>query len=149
MRAATIITAFAALASARSVGKQIKRTNEGDCDPQTPGSGPTPSSDTDTAFLADTDFSTAAQGATTPDGYELGFQNLQAASQPCMGYLSYETLTSYDPATCASFCDSTDGCWGFNIYFERDPSLWPATSCPDPASTTNIKCALWGILPWL
>lgn len=32
------------------------------------------------------------------------------------------------------------GCMGINIYFERDPKLTPdATSCPNPASLTQIK----------
>jgi hypothetical protein len=28
--------------------------------------------------------------------------------------------------------------------FERDPSVVPADSCANPASTTVIKCVLWG-----
>jgi len=28
--------------------------------------------------------------------------------------------------------------------YERDPSVVPADSCSNPASTTVIKCVLWG-----
>ena len=31
------------------------------------------------------------------------------------------------------------------MYIERDPSLDPNTDdCPNPPSTTNYKCTLWG-----
>jgi hypothetical protein len=33
---------------------------------------------------------------------------------------------------------------GFNIYYERDPSIIPAATCPNPAPVTNTKCALFG-----
>lgn len=143
MHAFTLITALAALASARSLNKPSKRTTD-DCAPLPLGSGPTPSPDTDDAFLADPDFASAANGATTPDGYDLSFTNLQAASQPCMGYIGYDTLDSYDPSVCAAKCDSTDGCLGFNIYFERHATVSPADACPNPPSTTYIKCSYWG-----
>ena len=55
------------------------------------------------------------------------------------------TLKSYDVLTCASKCDQADGCQAFNIYIERDPSVDPnAQDCPNPPSTTNYKCTLWG-----
>jgi hypothetical protein len=55
------------------------------------------------------------------------------------------TLTSFDTLQCASLCDQNSGCVAFNMYIERDPSLDAnATNCPNPPSTTNFKCTLWG-----
>ena len=54
------------------------------------------------------------------------------------------TLTSYSPSQCASYCNQVSNCLGFNIYYERDPSLNPGAACPNPASQTNIKCTLYG-----
>lgn len=58
--------------------------------------------------------------------------------------MGYYTLTSYSPNACANYCNQATGCQAFNIYFERDPTLNPADACPNPASTTNIKCTLYG-----
>lgn len=58
--------------------------------------------------------------------------------------MTYRAPTTYDVQGCADACDSERYCRGFNIYFERDPSLDPASGCPNPASTTNIKCSLYG-----
>ncbi len=105
--------------------------------------------DDDNSFLAYSGFSstanTAAVASNVPEGYSLAFQNLQGSSQT-VSYLGYKTLTSYDPVQCASFCDQQDGCVAFNIYFERDPTVDPnSSSCPNPPSTTNIKCVRWGV----
>ena len=35
-------------------------------------------------------------------------------------------------------------CNGFNLYFERSPSIHLGPNCRDAASRTIIKCALWG-----
>ena len=60
--------------------------------------------------------------------------------------MGMQTLNSYDTLGCASLCDQADGCQAFNVYAERDPSLNPnADTCPDPASTTNLRCTLWGV----
>ncbi|KAL8793126.1 MAG: hypothetical protein Q9195_004238 [Heterodermia aff. obscurata] len=52
------------------------------------------------------------------------------------------------PDTADAFLADTDlsasGCSAFNIYIERDPSVDPASACPNPPSTTNYKCTLWG-----
>lgn len=37
-----------------------------------------------------------------------------------------------------------NGCVSVNVYFERDPKVDPGKGCPNPPSTTYIKCALWG-----
>ena len=61
-------------------------------------------------------------------------------------YMGLTTLDSFDALTCASLCDRANGCYAFNLYAERDPSLNPnAAQCPNPASTTNFKCTLWGV----
>ena len=55
------------------------------------------------------------------------------------------TLTSFDTLECASKCDQAGGCEAFNVYSERDPSVDPnKDNCPNPPSTTNYKCTLWG-----
>ncbi|KAI0111186.1 hypothetical protein GGR51DRAFT_557591 [Nemania sp. FL0031] len=107
------------------------------------GAGPVPNPDTADAFLAYDAFSTAAKTAAVPSGYFRTFENLQASNN-AYGYSGYSTLESYDTAECARRCDNVNSCSGFNIYFERDPSIVPAASCPDPLSTTVIKCVYWG-----
>ena len=54
------------------------------------------------------------------------------------------TLTSYDVFACQEKCDAATACYAFNIYIERDPSQDPGAACPNPASTYNYKCTLWG-----
>ncbi|PSN66455.1 hypothetical protein BS50DRAFT_472244, partial [Corynespora cassiicola Philippines] len=113
------------------------------CSPLPQGSGPVPSPDTADAFLVDADFASAAESAVAPLGYLSTFTNIQA-SPNAPNYLGYHTLSSYYVPGCADFCSSTATCTSFNIFFERSPSLEPADDCPNPPSTTLIKCALWG-----
>lgn len=85
-----------------------------------------------------------ATAAPTPDGYEVVFINSNA-SLTASDYMGLYTLTSYDTLGCASLCDQASGCEAFNMYIERDPSLnASAANCPNPPSTTNYKCTLWG-----
>lgn len=113
------------------------------CAVQPTGYGPSPTTDTDAAFTAYAAFSSSASAAATPTGYSAAFTNLHATVNMDTQMGSY-ILTSYNPATCAAYCSNTYGCQGFNIFFERDPQLNPAAGCANPASTTNIKCALFG-----
>ncbi|KAI1803931.1 hypothetical protein F4811DRAFT_571550 [Daldinia bambusicola] len=114
------------------------------CQPNPTGAGPTPNRDTDGAFLSYRAFARAARQAPTPDGYNRTFVNLHARTS-AYGYLGFITVDSYDTQTCADQCDNVwRGCQGFNIFFERDPSLAPGTGCRNPPSTTNIKCVFWG-----
>jgi hypothetical protein len=88
------------------------------CAANSPGNYATVSPDTVDAFLASSDFATQATSAVAPPGYFLsaGFQNLHAsASNP--SYLTYvsSSLTSYDPAKCATLCNNMAGCNSFNI----------------------------------
>ena len=102
------------------------------------------SPDTPAAFLAYQSFHDTANNAAVPQGYSLSFSNLEASSQTT-SYLGYKTLSSYDTIACASYCDQLDGCIAFNLYYERDPSITPGASCPNPNSVTNIKCVRWGV----
>jgi hypothetical protein len=120
------------------------------CEPQPRGTGPTVYPDTVEAFLNFGPFKTDALNAVTPSGYTPVFQNLQAASQG-PSYLTYFPLESYDTEECAAHCDATKGCSSFNVYVERSPSVNPhsdasnaAHNCPNPSSTTHIRCALHG-----
>ena len=85
-----------------------------------------------------------ATAAPTLDGYQAVFINSNA-SLSASNYMGLYTLTTYDTLGCASQCDQASGCQAFNMYIERDPSLNAnADSCPNPPSTTNYKCTLWG-----
>ena len=84
-----------------------------------------------------------ASGASTPVGYYQNFKNLGAANS-AMNYLGYTVVNTYDVDYCAAKCDAKAGCLSFNIYFERDPTLELAASCPDPDAFVNIKCSFWG-----
>ncbi|KAJ9638342.1 hypothetical protein H2199_007029 [Coniosporium tulheliwenetii] len=153
--AATDAVVYNAASAASKAAEEItangllKRTDCGVHDPccaQPDGFGPVTSPDTADAFLANSLYSAIADGAPVPQGYSLSFSDLQASiSAP--GYLGLYTLKSYDTIKCQQLCDAEFACYGFNIYIERDPSLNPANSCPDPASITNYKCTLWGA--WL
>ena len=101
------------------------------------------SSDTDSAFLANPTQTDAAKAASTPTGYTQSFSNLQGSSN-AYGYMGYSLLTSYDTATCATRCNKIKGCSAFNVYYERDPSIDPTTTCTNPSSVTVIKCVYWG-----
>lgn len=113
------------------------------CSPQPSGAGPVPSPDTADAFLASPEISAAAAAATAPDGYYSTFSNLKASNN-AYGLLGFRTLDAYDADACAARCNSDDNCSGFNLYFERAPSVDPGTGCEDPPSTTAIKCVWWG-----
>ncbi|KAF4556160.1 Hypothetical protein D9617_1g080350 [Elsinoe fawcettii] len=114
------------------------------CTPLPQGSGPVPSPDTASRFLSDPQFTAIADSAVVPDGYTKAFSGLQGATEGS-GYLGYYTLKSYNPVLCQQWCDKTSGCTAFNIYIERDPTVNPAPACKNPASTSNIKCSLWGL----
>jgi len=57
--------------------------------------------------------------------------------------MTYASVSSYNQSYCASLCDGIIGCQGFDIYFERNPTLTPAASCPDPSSQTTVRCAFY------
>lgn len=116
------------------------------CGVQPDGFGPRPETDSVEAFLAYQPFADAANAAAAnpPSGYTTVFKNLQG-SVSANTYLGLTTLTKYDAALCQQLCDSKDLCTGFNIFFERNPTVNPAPeTCPNPPSFTNVKCTLWG-----
>ncbi|KAI1151079.1 hypothetical protein F4825DRAFT_374206 [Nemania diffusa] len=121
----------------------VEARTDDSCTSLSAGAGPIPSPDNADAFLAYDVFTNAATSAPVPSGYFQTFENLQA-SNSAYGYSGYSTLESYDTQECARRCNNVDSCSGFNIYFERDPSIVPGDACPDPLSTTEIKCVYWG-----
>ncbi|KAI4280705.1 MAG: hypothetical protein L6R35_005839 [Caloplaca aegaea] len=117
---------------------------DGDCRPQLLGSGPLSFPDNPETFAANPVYSSLALNAPNPDGYSSAMKNLDA-SLDASNYISNSTLTSYDTLGCASLCNRAVDCQAFNLYIERDPILDPNTVlCPNPASTTNFICTLWG-----
>ncbi|KAK6004336.1 hypothetical protein QM012_008198 [Aureobasidium pullulans] len=129
--------------SAAETGSSLEK-RDGTCATQPSGSGPKTTPDTADAFLANPIYNSTALAAGTPPGYALAFGPNQGATSASV-YLTYFPLTSYDPYKCQEYCDQATNCYAFNIYYERDPSKDPnAVNCPNPASTVNVKCALWG-----
>ncbi|KAI4729969.1 hypothetical protein E4T49_02327 [Aureobasidium sp. EXF-10728] len=122
-----------------------RMVRRGNCatQPTDASAAPTYSPDAASAFASATTFGIVASSAPTPSGYDQTFANL-AASNNAYGYLGFTTLQSYDTQACAAKCDKINGCMAVNIYFERDPSLDPGASCPNPSSVTTIKCVFWG-----
>ncbi|PSN69230.1 hypothetical protein BS50DRAFT_599541 [Corynespora cassiicola Philippines] len=116
------------------------------CSTQPGGNGPIPGDGSVEAYLAGNSIlAQTAQAAGTPRGYVKSFTNLQGSTQQA-GYLTYKNLDggAYNVDACAAFCDSVRYCLGFNIYYERDPSVDPGQACPNPAPFTNVKCSLYG-----
>ncbi|KAL8940416.1 MAG: hypothetical protein Q9211_002281 [Gyalolechia sp. 1 TL-2023] len=148
--AAAEVTEDLSSPSKRGLGK---RGVNDPCSPQPDGYGPKPATNSVDDFLGFQTFATArvtivqhqdtSSNAATPQGYQRSFQGLQG-SVSANTYMGLYTLKTYDTIKCQQLCDAADSCSGFNIYFERDPTLAPAEACPNPASFTNIKCTLWG-----
>lgn len=129
-------------ASTTADAQMIRR--DGTCNPYPTGSGPVATPDTVEAFLCNPALRALSGSAPAPDGYQEAFAGLNA-SLSALNYMGLYTLTSYDTLGCASLCDQATGCVAFNMYVERDPSLDANdVKCPNPPSTTNYKCTLWG-----
>jgi len=94
------------------------------------------------AFTNSSNAATIASGAVTPIPYKQVFRN-RLASVSGGGYLGFKVIPYYDPFLCASICDDMKGCLGFNIFFERDPTLEPSEYCPNPPAGINVKCSFW------
>jgi hypothetical protein len=107
-------------------------------------SGPVPGQGSVNEYLdSKNELRTAALAAKTPPGYTKSFTDATGSTEQ-IGYLTYKTLNTYDPKACAAFCDSEKFCYGFNIFFERDPTVEPGPDCADPPAQTNIKCSIYG-----
>ncbi|CAD0114378.1 unnamed protein product [Aureobasidium uvarum] len=142
--ASAAVSAEPAMNSASPVTKRDLGTRDSTCAKQKAGKGPVASPDTPEAFLALDQLSTLSTTMATPYGYSQVFAN-QKASLSASVYMGLHTLDSYDVPGCQSICDQNSGCVAFNMYAERDPILDPnPTKCPNPASTTNYKCTIWG-----
>ena len=51
---------------------------------------------------------------------------------------------AYEPFDCAARCDNMPGCVGFNIFFERLPTLEPNLDfCDNPRATVRTGCTYW------
>ena len=59
-------------------------------------------------------------------------------------YMGLYTMQTFDTVKCQQYCDNAPSCYAINVYMERDPSVDPADTCPNPPSITNFKCTLWG-----
>jgi hypothetical protein len=96
-------------------------------------------------FTGSSIISSQAKDAATPKGYQNVFKNSQAAIAVSENtFVGIADLLDYDTSECASLCDGTSGCVGFNTYFERDPSREPGQNCQNPTAGVNVKCSLWG-----
>ncbi|GAB7345790.1 hypothetical protein MBLNU457_4054t2 [Dothideomycetes sp. NU457] len=135
--ASSIVAAISAKPSVSNT-KLKKRVDDSGCAVQPS------SSDTAENFVANPAFGEAATSATTPAGWTETFVNQTGSSQGVMAYMGYSTLDTYDTGACAARCTNTKGCMSFNIYYERDPSVNPTSTCTDPPSTTVIKCVYYG-----
>lgn len=121
-----------------------KRAASTTCSATPAGAGPAITPDTFDAFVGSDLLTPSYNNLTTPPNYSQiqGDQNKSIGSK---GWYSLSTLSAYDSSLCAAKCDSLERCEGFNLYFERDPSVnVDPNNCPNPASTTNIKCVLLG-----
>lgn len=84
---------------------------------QPTGAGPVSTPDTPSAFQSNTAYSNAANNAATPPGYVQTFVNQAGSTQAgqAYAYLGFTSISSYDPAVCASRCNAMSGCQSFNI----------------------------------
>ncbi|KAI7229008.1 hypothetical protein KC330_g7641 [Hortaea werneckii] len=138
-----LVTATTLAEPAATAASKAKRDAD-TCYPQPTGIGHHSSPDTGDAFRADSYYSSAANSAQTPPGFNAVFTNT-GASPNADQYLGYTLLDTYDVQTCADKCNGIKDCKSFNIYFERDPSVNPdSDTCANPPSVTNIKCVWWG-----
>ncbi|TKX24502.1 hypothetical protein C1H76_3109 [Elsinoe australis] len=138
----TIATTTASLTTTTTATTTSKDPSA--CTPLPKGSGPVSTPDEAKTFLSDPQYDAISNTADTPQGYSLAFSSLHGATEG-NGYLGYYTLKTYNTIQCQQYCDKTDGCQGFDVYLERDPTVNPAPACKNPASTTTIKCSLWGL----
>lgn len=135
--------AASATADPSTTSSKIKARNNGDCSAQALGQGPLTSPDTAAAFLSNTVYNDTANAAAIPAGYSLAFGPNQGATSAA-SYITYYTLNSFDPYACQQKCDAISTCYSYNLFMERDPTKDAGVGCENPASTTNIKCSLWG-----
>lgn len=94
------------------------------------------------AFLKDSTINSVSSNAGTVSGFTWMWSGYMMQTQT-RGFLGVYQLSSYNVSTCAAYCNSVPYCNGFNIFYERNPSLQPAAACPNPAPIASIRCTLW------
>lgn len=101
--------------------------------------------DTPGAFRNFSEFWGASHKAKIPRGYNLTIEGMDGSIDMGLGYLGVQYLEEYDSVRCATFCNDLPTCGSVNLYFERLPLQDPSIKggCPNPPSTTHIKCVLW------
>jgi hypothetical protein len=134
-------SSIAAAAHAGETPAIAKRQSNTTCTARPKGAGPVPSPDNSYTFLNYNVFADFAKNATTPTNYTQSFSNLHA-STTASNYLGVAELSTYDTANCSAQCDARAGCTAINIFFERSPTQ--NVECPNPPSSTLIKCGFWG-----
>ena len=79
-------------------------------------------------------------GGSEREGFTESFTSIPSDQTPPSG------LPIHTPSPLASPSPSPHPqiCNGFNLYFERSPSIHLGPECRDAASRMIIKCALWG-----
>ena len=109
-------SAAADVTTALSVPAAIKKrvVASSSCTSNPTGTGPTASPDTASGFISYSAFQAAATNAATPVGYQKVVTNGVGAVQDST-YMTYKMLASYDPLTCAEFCQANQGCNTFNV----------------------------------
>lgn len=112
------------------------------CTPLPQGRGPGFDLDVPLYFQTNLRMTSISKEAQTPPQWTRSFQGLHASSSGD-DYLGYTLLDAYDPYKCAEYCDGKDQCQSINIFFERAPSVKLGPECPNPPSTTLIKCTMW------
>lgn len=121
---ATCTAVYATKLKARTSDNNPATDPDAPCGAQPNAYGPPTVPDTVDAFRSNPTYDGLAKSAKVPSGYAQSFSDLDASVEGS-GYLSYKTLTSFDPSECAAFCDQTDTCTGFNVFIERDPAWNP------------------------
>lgn len=124
MKFTLVLPALFALVSAMPAAPATLDIRVAPCADLPLGDADKPPSDTVDAFHAFAEYANVAKAAATkvPTGFKLAFFDQQATTY-APGYQTYIALSkTYDVDACAAKCKSINGCKGFNIYFERDPS---------------------------
>ncbi|GAM88157.1 hypothetical protein ANO11243_061880 [Dothideomycetidae sp. 11243] len=105
-----------------------------------------PTPNTAVQFSIDSGLSGIAVAALAPAGFTRQSFNQYAAIE-ASSYLGSSELSTYNASQCAAACNAWAGsqpCVAFNMYFEREPTQFPGSNCPNPSATTSVRCALYG-----
>ncbi|GAM91314.1 hypothetical protein ANO11243_093630 [Dothideomycetidae sp. 11243] len=130
-------------AKAGTAGAAIPKVKAAACAPATPLYSYIPSDNSPSGFIVDASLASLAKAAVLyPAGYSTSFTNAYG-SLFANNYLTAYDLPSYNASACAAYCNAYPSCTAFNVYIERQPSLYPADSCSNPSAITGIRCALW------